>query len=68
MAISQKKVEFIPKVVDDHNLVSWTARCLKLTYLCCLNENTLNSLKALEKLKKETKVYFETNLGNYRIF
>lgn len=39
-------------------------RGLKLTYTWHLNEDILNSLKALEKLRKETKDYFKANLGS----
>lgn len=47
----------------DHNPVLWTMKNMKLTYLWRLNEDLLRSQKVVNKVKTETKDYFERNLG-----
>lgn len=56
-----KKVEIMPRIVSDHNLIFWEGKLRKISYIWHLRE-LLNSTKVLEQIKKETKDYFKLNM------
>ena len=60
-----KKVEIIPSIFSDHSAVrldvKYRKKTIKNTNIWRLNNMLLNNQQIMEKIKKEIKVYIETN-------
>jgi len=60
-----KKVEIIPSLFSDHNAVrldvKYRKKTIKNTNIWRLNNMLLNNQQIMEKMKKEIKIYIETN-------
>ena len=63
--VNSKKIEIIPNIFSDHNAVrldfNYRRKIIKNSNIWRLNSTLLNNQQITEEIKKEIKIFIETN-------